>query len=867
MSFISPSRLSAYAKISFFENHRPRRRQPKANSTIAMASPYKRLHNQGDSSSGSSSTDSTEDASSPRNPLSFLSPNHWHPSSLSTTSLDETSILPSVTPDKADEALGFSGHHLLSPTDVVSLLHQQVLELVPEDDESCQEKLQLLQGKLEKIQVGLRAIDQERRELVDKCQRLELEKSRIEQQLQLREREIGTLSKRCAQQTAQVKEATLIRRTHRDLNSKVQELSEELSKSDLQGCHVVKSVKQLLLECQHERDHLKARLGLIQKDYDKVTDSLQDCLQRIATLTTKQKQWEEEKVMNTRAGNQQRLQHSVVVQRLQRTISSKEDEIQRLHQSAKSLQSNHERNIHDLEGRHGATLSEMQQEHQRRHSELTKELQEHILLCQQRDAQVEQLKSEMTHSADLIVTLETEVASTLEKLMSATSTIQKAEEDSAMFHALTCDIESLQQEQERLSERLHERDTNIAELSAEILKLEMEKHLEADRAATTYTQLELARFEIDRLKEQVEVTGSEPSQRPSDDDEVLRRNLEQYRIEKQELARALDSKELQLRQATGSMEELQRQLQESVSSKAHHETSEIDKLRAAMKEARTRMALQEDEIRDIRVIELSDLEDKLRLARQEVELLSQQLLTARDELKRRNRSSTDDSTRLEHPDVIADLKQTISELTAELERQNVTIRGQERHLKESSADVSILSQQLAVKQQLEDNLRLECRELQSMLDTVQGDCNQLAAELDTKSCHTTSDLAVEAECARMQLEWSEREAVYLNELNEERSRRELAERDAKEAREVHELLELDVASLKAKIQQHGTAARVESTVDQVVLKERSNTRGSSSTGTTAAATVRRTASRLYRAASHRPTLSEPTFAKAAFDNA
>jgi septal ring factor EnvC (AmiA/AmiB activator) len=68
-----------------------------------------------------------------------------------------------------------------------------------------------------------------------------------------------------------------------------------------------------------------------------------------------------------------------------------------------------------------------------------------------------------------------------------------------MLEEVFADIEILEHERYTLAEHLHERDTDIAELSAEILKLEIEKELLAqDTDKLEMTKEKLVKSEEDK---------------------------------------------------------------------------------------------------------------------------------------------------------------------------------------------------------------------------------------------------------------------------------------------------------------------------------------------------------------------------------
>lgn len=583
--------------------------------------------------------------------------------------------------------------------DVLSLLRKHVLDLAPEpstDQAARDEKFHLLQTKLHTIQHGLVAIEQERKELVDKCRRLESEKAKVRKELENREREIAKLSRRCAEQAEQVKEATLIRREHRDLSSQVQELKHELSLSDVHECGVFKDLKSQLKECQEERDQLQHRLDKLQQDYDKVSDSLQECMQKIANLNGKQQQWQDSQAMHERATNQQRLQHTMVVQRLQRNLTSREAEMERLAQVFKSTQASHERQMEETEGRHQAIVAQLKQETQRLLAEKT---QLHQSLQSEFQAKLDRLHAEMKHRDEMIANLENEVEVNLKHLMSTNSSLQRAEEDSRMFLALTADIEALQQEQESLQDQLHDRDTTIAELSAQLIRLEMEQTFGSS-----------------------EPFSSDPIEAFGSNSETLKHELRDARTTIEQLQDQLDAVQQENQRLTNTFASAREMhcaspaatdAQTEVGSELVVLESQIGELVAEVKMMKTKLALREDEIRELRIVEMPELEEQLVDAKAK-------LATAEDELNRCRSVLPVPGGSVEHLQVINDLND-------EIDKHRELSRSHERQLKEANADVAMLTEQLLVKEKAESKLQRELQQLKAAIKSVRASGDGVAS--------------------------------------------------------------------------------------------------------------------------------------------
>jgi chromosome segregation ATPase len=232
--------------------------------------------------------------------------------------------------------------------------------------------------------------------------------------------------------------------------------------------------------------------------------------------------------------------------------------------------------------------------------------------------------------------------------------------------------------------------------------------------------------------------------------------------------------------------------------------SQIVELVKELKEMKIALALRDDEIRGLRIVELGDLEDKLAESRREAAQLSAQLADREPDLGATWRGN-----------VGVGLAQQTSTLKKELDQQAALLRRQERQLKEARADVAIRSQQLAAKQANEEALQDELRQLQSVVASLQEDHSRSlenatrmetvvleratredelrarvksmeahGASLDSGTMGVNQELPglqarvkeLETEMERQKMEWSAKEVGYLNELNDERSRREALER-------------------------------------------------------------------------------------------
>ena len=369
--------------------------------------------------------------------------------------------------------------------------------------ETHEENLEELNKKLHQIQIGLLEIEGERSQLVSKVRQLELEKESVTKQLLNREREIESLRKRCMFAAEHSKESSVLRTKNYVLTELVSELKMQLDEKDNESM-IASELKQQLHEIETERDELKERLSVIQVDYASVSDSLAMCIKNVDKLTIEKKEWEDEKLRLTQESEmlleQQRLDHIQATTELRQELKIRErkvNDLDRLLQDKVGSIQRLRTQLSQVEASQADTLKLMTIEYDRKIQDIQNKVATEVE--KKMHAEMLELQAKLSEKSAEIEALRKDVSTHMQELMVATSELQKLEEDSATLDSLFRDVEVLQLERFELSETLHERDTEIAELSAEILKLEIEKELcmqDATKLQELTDALDLANREI-----------------------------------------------------------------------------------------------------------------------------------------------------------------------------------------------------------------------------------------------------------------------------------------------------------------------------------------------------------------------------------
>jgi chromosome segregation ATPase len=489
-----------------------------------------------------------------------------------------------------------------------------------------------------------------------------------------------------------------------------------------------------------------------------------------------------------------------------------------------------------------------------------------------------ELASKLEEKSSLVVDLKEEVSVRMQDLMAASSALQKLEEDSGMLEEVFADIERLEHERYTLAEFLHERDTDIAELSAEILKLEIEKELLAqDTDKLEITKEKLAKSEEDKatiraeLKEELSQSRTTISllegelRQVGDSKEDI---IGELKHEQDEIVRSLTSKlqaleeaaeeeskcyeetlsskdnalsslqeelregiadkakiraeleeelsqvrdaicrlEDELREVGVSNEEtigkLQREQNESVcalkaleeateeESKRYEEAlisndkalsslqeellertaeltnstdtsrNEIVSLQQSLRKAKTASTLKDDEIRDLRMIEIPEHEETIASLKKEISRIMNEMESKKVEstgvvadlesqvLQLKSRSIDLEgrvTTRSRDQQAVIDqMTQSITEMKREIDRNQATQRMFERKLEEKNMECSALSDKVPILEKNEEDLREDCNKLRSSIVEVENERDSIVRTLEREISRSSSSKSSDRE--------------------------------------------------------------------------------------------------------------------------
>ena len=350
-------------------------------------------------------------------------------------------------------------------------------------------QLKILHDRFTHIQKGLGSIDEERNGLVEKVRKLDKEKKFIQKQLELREKEILSLIKRCASQEEKMRESSQLRSSNRNLQKHLDLMTQKMldDKDELQDR---KTFQKKLQDSELERENLRDQLSKVQKEYDSIADTLQECLGNIRLLTEEKHAIEEEKRRERRRSEleleKQRLTHVNNSNLLKEDIHAHENKI---HEMEKILQDNmksntalrrekaimsqgQEKEIQEVVQKYERELSDLRIEMNEARKEVNnnrdhaiKDLEEEILFVK------EKLKSKNSK----IQELETEFSCQMVELMSKQSCLDEAEECKKNLEKKVESMKKLEIEHAALLDFVQILDSNLVDLTTENAYLELEK--------------------------------------------------------------------------------------------------------------------------------------------------------------------------------------------------------------------------------------------------------------------------------------------------------------------------------------------------------------------------------------------------------
>lgn len=446
----------------------------------------------------------------------------------------------------------------------------ELLDLIKEkesENNEKDEKLKHLNAKLSRIQKGLSEIEKERQSLTFRVSRLEGEKVQLQNELDNRETEIRTLSKRCSEQAAKMKEANRVLSIHNDQTRELQELRKAFV--DQQGSvdAVMQNLKDDLAEAEKTRDEIFEQLLRVKRDHDVVTASLRECIDNLRILTEEKRGWEEEreriiqekdfeieklrlhhqqdtiqlmedirlKEANLRNLKQLASQRDSMIQTLQAKVTQTERSI--IEESERMEIDFHER-VASLSKTHTGELESMQQRYEGEISRVMSMLEVKTIesqhICDQRDEIINDLRTKLADLQSAFQTATTRIEAGFEERVA--STVANYEE------SIKSCREKHELELSRIEESIKEKTQMIDDLRSQLEDCKSKLELESQKSKHEIkeklgSKAELHEAEIIRLRRYYER-----------DLTVLENKLEEQALKCQEIFDKKDFKISELQQ-------------------------------------------------------------------------------------------------------------------------------------------------------------------------------------------------------------------------------------------------------------------------------------------------------------------------------
>ncbi|KAL3923093.1 MAG: hypothetical protein SGILL_001851, partial [Bacillariaceae sp.] len=633
------------------------------------------------------------------------------------------------------------------------------------------------------IQQGLGTINEERNQLMERTKKVEKEKKLVQKQLELREREILTLVKRCASQEEKLRESGKLRSDNRDLQHRLDSTRRRLD--DLGGEYEdVHSLKKKLQQSELDREHLQDRLAKLQREHDSIADTLQECLANIRQLTEEKHQIEEERRRERRRAEleleKQRLDHvndsnnlkeevqmhqTRVLQmekilqdnmytntalRREKAIMSQgqnaevQEVVQRYERQLVDLRSQIDQTAKSKEDKYNQELSRLKEDIENavkeKDSMLQKVMSDDHTLDFEKEMQL--LKEKLDARDSLIEGLETEFSEQMEELMSKQSSLDEVEEERKVLEDKVDSMRNLETEHAALLDFVQILDSNLAEITSENAHMILEKD-------TLQEEVDGLRKTAEVLQLQIESYQQNRKARESDFRDLLHAEKEELRTELEESLR------------------LSREKAASLQSELDCRNEWIEELEGELKDSRRQIIEKEDEITEIKnemEVLRSNLTFALQKARIEVSTLESEVFVhdqtlasiegRLDSAKASLKGAVDDAAEEREP---CD-KQSIHVINVEKihESRREMISGLNNA---ASSDVppEDLQQHLRVK---EEEFTQAKAELESQLQDVRNEAMLLQKQIESLS-EEKSALAEEVEASRSHINERDDQIVAL----------------------------------------------------------------------------------------------------------
>lgn len=393
--------------------------------------------------------------------------------------------------------------------------------------------------------------------------------------------------------------------------------------------------------------------------------------------------------------------------------------------------------------------------------------------------EVSMLEAKLVERNSMIECLEKDMEAQMRQLMVTTSKLEELQGDSQLVEGLTADIEALELERAAMAEDLHDKDMNIAELSAEILKLEIEKELvEQDSIELKKVSAKLSLQDKQHASQLKEILERHMYEQKKYSAEVtsLQEDLQQKRDHLVSLQESLRRAEASLEKSSENAK-LSDQVLKEKDRIIGELRSEVSKQMIENRGLASKLAVKEDELRDLEVVEMYDKNEKIRLLQNNVDNLSAQLEfkteqfnlkvteleTEASDLKRKLlqtcKQATDQRDSMQR-EIDAFHKQCESS-KREVDYMKIKLEETERKLKDAKLDSASFSTKIndleVACKELQDN----CRQLQLAREEVSNERDELTMRLEKEMAlvqeHEDIRWDLERRCEELKQELDSRE--------------------------------------------------------------------------------------------------------------
>lgn len=303
------------------------------------------------------------------------------------------------------------------------------------------ENLQELNRKLIHIQAGLVAIEGERRHLVSRCEKQEREKEQLEAKIDEKQVEIQTFRNRAVDRK---REANHLREMNQELSQKVIELKMERSLTDATK-QENEVLRQKLCDAEQMKLAMDEQCQTMRRSNEKAREALASCVKRLSKMGNREEEHKEE------------------FAELQTSCHEKHEECCRLKETIKERDAK----IEDLESKLKSVTEARKEDGEM--------LEDAVPNDGEKQEQLESLKLELEQKNAEISTLRDGFDLQMQELMSTSSELQRLQDECEQTQGLRDEVAKLEAERSKLRESLHSKETTIAEISAQLLKFDLER--------------------------------------------------------------------------------------------------------------------------------------------------------------------------------------------------------------------------------------------------------------------------------------------------------------------------------------------------------------------------------------------------------